>query len=189
VKATWSQPPKISSITILDSLRPFQLFYNVRTMAPIALPYSQDACRIGSSAFSALGWAESRFGINFFGRHFLHCRRLHRCCLHHLRRIFSPLCISSPPASGNDDHKIILVIIVVCLSSVPAGCHFSLCCCLIIIAIMIVVVILMLLPLLLPLSPLQLRHRRRCCCRHRHHHCRCHCHCLHHCRHYCHHSL
>jgi hypothetical protein len=34
-------------------------------MAPIAQPYSQDACRIGSGAFSALGWAESRFGIDF----------------------------------------------------------------------------------------------------------------------------
>jgi hypothetical protein len=33
-------------------------------MAPIAQPYSQDACRIGSGAFSALGWAESRFGID-----------------------------------------------------------------------------------------------------------------------------
>jgi hypothetical protein len=28
-------------------------------------PCSQDACRIGSGAFSALGWAESRFGIDF----------------------------------------------------------------------------------------------------------------------------
>ncbi len=65
MQATWSQPPKIPSITILDSLRLFQLFYNVRTMAPIAQPYSQDACGIGSSAFSALGWAESRFGIDF----------------------------------------------------------------------------------------------------------------------------
>ncbi len=34
------------------------------TMAPIAQPYSQDACGIGYGAFSALGWAESRFGIN-----------------------------------------------------------------------------------------------------------------------------
>jgi hypothetical protein len=34
-------------------------------MALIAQPYSQDACRIGSGAFSALGWAESRFGIDF----------------------------------------------------------------------------------------------------------------------------
>ncbi len=50
----------------LDSLRTFQLFYNVRTMALIAQPYSQDACGIGSGAFSALGWAESRFGIVFF---------------------------------------------------------------------------------------------------------------------------
>jgi hypothetical protein len=37
----------------------------MRTMAPIAQPYSQDACGIGSGAFSALGWAESRFGIDF----------------------------------------------------------------------------------------------------------------------------
>ena len=65
MQATWSQPPKISSITILDSLHPFQLFYYVRTMAPIVQPYYQDACRIGSGAFSALGWAESRFGIDF----------------------------------------------------------------------------------------------------------------------------
>ena len=35
------------------------------TMAPIAQPYSQDACGIGYGAFSALGWAESRFGIDF----------------------------------------------------------------------------------------------------------------------------
>jgi hypothetical protein len=34
-------------------------------MAPIAQPYSQDACGIGSGAFSALGWAEGRFGIDF----------------------------------------------------------------------------------------------------------------------------
>jgi hypothetical protein len=34
-------------------------------MAPIVQPYSQDACGIGSSAFSALGWAENRFGIDF----------------------------------------------------------------------------------------------------------------------------
>jgi hypothetical protein len=34
-------------------------------MAPIVQPYSQDACGIGSSAFSALGWAKSRFGIDF----------------------------------------------------------------------------------------------------------------------------
>jgi hypothetical protein len=34
-------------------------------MAPIAQPYSQDACGIGSGAFFALGWAESRFGIDF----------------------------------------------------------------------------------------------------------------------------
>ncbi len=34
-------------------------------MAPIAQPYSQDACRIASGAFSALGWAESIFGIDF----------------------------------------------------------------------------------------------------------------------------
>jgi hypothetical protein len=37
----------------------------MRTMAPIAQPYSQDACGIGSGAFSALGWAESIFGIDF----------------------------------------------------------------------------------------------------------------------------
>jgi hypothetical protein len=43
----------------------FQLFYNVRTMAPIAQPYSQDACGIGSGAFFILGWAECRFGIDF----------------------------------------------------------------------------------------------------------------------------
>ena len=35
------------------------------TMAPIAQPYSQDACGIAYGAFSALVWAESRFGINF----------------------------------------------------------------------------------------------------------------------------
>jgi hypothetical protein len=34
-------------------------------MAQMAQPYSRDACRIGSGAFSALGWAESRFGIDF----------------------------------------------------------------------------------------------------------------------------
>jgi hypothetical protein len=34
-------------------------------MAPIAQSYSQDACGIGSGAFTALGWAESRFGIDF----------------------------------------------------------------------------------------------------------------------------
>jgi hypothetical protein len=34
-------------------------------MAPLVQPYSQDACGIGSGAFSALGWAESRFGIDF----------------------------------------------------------------------------------------------------------------------------
>jgi hypothetical protein len=35
------------------------------TLVPIAQPYSQDACRIVYGAFSALGWAESRFGIDF----------------------------------------------------------------------------------------------------------------------------
>ena len=35
------------------------------TMAPIVWPYSQDACGIGYGVFSALGWAESRFEINF----------------------------------------------------------------------------------------------------------------------------
>ena len=64
-RSTWSQPPNISSITILDSLHPFQLCYNMLTMAPIAQPYSHDACRIGYGAFSALGWAESRFGFDF----------------------------------------------------------------------------------------------------------------------------
>jgi hypothetical protein len=34
-------------------------------MALISQPYSQDACGIGSGTFSALGWAESRFGIDF----------------------------------------------------------------------------------------------------------------------------
>jgi hypothetical protein len=37
----------------------------MRAMAPIVQPYSQDACGIGSGAFSALGWAESIFGIDF----------------------------------------------------------------------------------------------------------------------------
>jgi hypothetical protein len=31
---------------------------NVFTMVPIAQPNFQDACRIGSHAFAALGWAE-----------------------------------------------------------------------------------------------------------------------------------
>ncbi len=56
--------PNISSITILDSLCPFQPYYNMLTMAPIAQPYSQDACGIGYGASSALGWAESWFGID-----------------------------------------------------------------------------------------------------------------------------
>jgi hypothetical protein len=34
-------------------------------MALIAQPFSQDACGIGFGAFSALGWAEIRFGIDF----------------------------------------------------------------------------------------------------------------------------
>jgi hypothetical protein len=34
-------------------------------MAPIAQPYSQDTYGIGSGAISALGWAESRFGVDF----------------------------------------------------------------------------------------------------------------------------
>jgi hypothetical protein len=38
------------------------------TMAPIAQPYSQEACGIGYGAFSALGWAESRFEIDFLVR-------------------------------------------------------------------------------------------------------------------------
>ena len=60
----------MSSITILDSICPFQLRYNVLTMAPIAQPYSQDACEIGYGDFSALGWAESRFGIDFLAGFF-----------------------------------------------------------------------------------------------------------------------
>jgi hypothetical protein len=35
------------------------------TMVPIGQSYSQDACGIGYDAFFALGWAESRFGIDF----------------------------------------------------------------------------------------------------------------------------
>jgi hypothetical protein len=35
------------------------------TMAPTAQPYSQIACEIGYGAFSALGWVENRFGIDF----------------------------------------------------------------------------------------------------------------------------
>jgi len=34
-------------------------------MALIAQPYSQDTCGIGYGAFSALGWAKRRFGIDF----------------------------------------------------------------------------------------------------------------------------
>jgi len=34
------------------------------TMALIAQPYSQGTCGIGYGVFSALGWAESRFGID-----------------------------------------------------------------------------------------------------------------------------
>jgi hypothetical protein len=34
-------------------------------MAPIVQHFSQDTCGIGFGAFSALGWAESRFGIEF----------------------------------------------------------------------------------------------------------------------------
>jgi hypothetical protein len=37
---------------------------NVLIMVPIAQPYSQDACVIGSHAFAALGWAEGWFGID-----------------------------------------------------------------------------------------------------------------------------
>ncbi len=55
---------------VFDSICPFQLRYNVLTMAPIAQPYSQDACEIGYGAFSALGWAESRFGIDFLAGFF-----------------------------------------------------------------------------------------------------------------------
>ncbi len=53
-------------MTILDSLCPFQPCYNLHTMAPIAQPYSQDTCGIGYGygASSALGWAESWFGID-----------------------------------------------------------------------------------------------------------------------------
>jgi hypothetical protein len=56
--------PNISNITILDSLCPFQLYYNILTMAPIVQPYSQDACGIGSRAFATLGCAENVFGID-----------------------------------------------------------------------------------------------------------------------------
>jgi hypothetical protein len=47
--------PKILSITILNSLRPFQLCYNVRTMAPIPIsqPYSQEACEIACNSWQA----------------------------------------------------------------------------------------------------------------------------------------
>jgi len=34
------------------------------TMVPIAQPYSQDTYGIDDGVFSALGWAESRFGID-----------------------------------------------------------------------------------------------------------------------------
>ncbi len=41
-------------------------------MAWIAQPYSQDACRIGSGPFNALGRAEDRFGGDFVKLQFLH---------------------------------------------------------------------------------------------------------------------
>jgi hypothetical protein len=38
-----------------------------------------------------------------------------------------PLVASLPPACGDDEQNfIVVVIVVVCLSSIPAGCHFSL---------------------------------------------------------------
>ena len=50
---------------MLGTLCPFQLCNNMHTMVPIVQPYSQDAYGIGYGAFSALGWAEIRFGIVF----------------------------------------------------------------------------------------------------------------------------
>ena len=100
----------MSSITILNTLCPFQLCYNMLTMTPIAQPYSQDACGIGYGAFSALGWAESRFWNGFFGRLFLHHHHLRH---HHLPQCAAASLVKSTPVSS-------------LLSPTAAGCHFPL---------------------------------------------------------------
>jgi hypothetical protein len=58
VLATWSQTPKNSSITILDVLCPFQLSYNIRSMAELANPLPRGARAIG---FNAFGWFATFF--------------------------------------------------------------------------------------------------------------------------------
>jgi hypothetical protein len=83
-------------------------------MGPIVQPYSQDACGIGSGAFSALGWVESRFGIDFlvviFSIVVISIIVVNIICA-----TYFPLfaCLSSPLASSNDDHNVIIVIVIV----------------------------------------------------------------------------
>ncbi len=114
-------------------------------MAPIAQPYSQNACRIGYGAFSALGWAESRFGIDCLVIYFsivivsvtsslsMRCRLSHRA----VTSIVAPTPVSSH------------------LSHSAAGCHFPLVTIIVVVTIMIVIVVVVVLSLL----------SCRCCCK------------------------
>ena len=101
------------------------------TMAPISQPYSQNTCRIGYGAFSALGWAESRFGIDCLVIYFsivilsVTSSLLVRHCLSHhaATSIVAPTPVSSH------------------LSRTVASCHFPLAAIIVVITIMIVIVV------------------------------------------------
>ncbi len=64
VQATWAEPP-LPKDWPTDTVHSFfHCHLNMLTMAPIAQPYSQDTCGIGSHAFATLGCAKSWFGID-----------------------------------------------------------------------------------------------------------------------------
>ena len=160
-------------------------------MAPIAQPYSRDACGIGYGAFSALGWAESRFGIDLlvsFSPSSLSPSSSSLLMRRHLSCYAATSIVAPTPVSLR-------------LSPTVAGCHFPLVAFVVVFTIMIVIVVVVVLLLLSHCCCRQDCHlclcRRKHHCHRRHRCCRPRCRCRHrcHCRrrcccwHRCYHSL
>ena len=129
------------------------------TMAPIVQPYSQDACGIGYGAFSALGWAESRFGID---------------CLVVYFSIVIVSVTSSLSMRYRLSHRDITSIIAStpissCLSHTAAGCHFPLVAVVVVNAIVVADVVAGIVVIICRLRHCRLRHllsrhHLYCCC-------------------------
>ena len=101
------------------------------TMALIAQPYFQDACGIGYGAFSALGWAENRFGIDCLVVYFSIVIVSITSSLSMRRRLSCRAATSIVPPTP----------ISLRLSRTAAGCHFPLVVIVIVVTIMIVIVV------------------------------------------------